>query len=268
MTTPRRLTVDGPAGAVSALAWDGPGAEVPVLLLHPVNTAAPVWNEVAPALGRRALAVDYRGHGRSDPGPSYLPVDFAADAIAALDHVGWDRVHLAGGSIGGAVAVEITASIPERVASVGCFGAALRIGLTEAELAPLLTDLLAGGPAEWFAANGADIVGPAAAPGVVERLVALNEGRAPEVVATIVRTTFSAADARPAASRLPRVPALVAVGTHDTTCPLSKATELAGVLNTEVVTLPGIGHLPMLEAPDEVARLLCRLQRRVDHPGG
>jgi pimeloyl-ACP methyl ester carboxylesterase len=262
------LTLPGPAGAISALVWDGPPDRLPALLLHPVNTGASVWEEVTPALGRRALAIDYRGHGRSDPGPRYLPVDFAADALAALDHVGWGKAHVAGGSIGGAVAVEIASGAPERVASVACFGATLRIGLTDAELAPLLADLARCGPQEWFAANGAGIVGPASAPGVVDKLVELSRGRELHTVTEIVRTTFSIADARPAAWRLPSVPALVAVGTHDTTCPLSMATELADHLKTEVITLPGIGHLPMLEAPGEVARLLDRLQRRADHPGG
>ncbi|HZZ50763.1 MAG TPA: alpha/beta hydrolase [Pseudonocardia sp.] len=267
-TTPGRFTVRGPAGAISALVWDGPPEELPVLFLHPVNTGASVWDAVAPALGRRALAIDYRGHGRSDPGPSYLPADFAADALAALDHVGWSTVALAGGSIGGAVAVEIASRVPERVAGVACFGATLRIGLTEGELAPALADLSARGPSDWFAANGADIIGPASVPGVVERLVELSRGRESATVSEIVRATFSLADARPAAQRLPRVPALVAVGTHDTTCPLSMATELASHLRTDVVTLPGIGHLPMLEAPGEVARLLEELLRRADHPGG
>ena len=45
MTT--RFTMDGPSGRVSALRWDGPADRVPVLLLHPVNTAAAVWPRIS-----------------------------------------------------------------------------------------------------------------------------------------------------------------------------------------------------------------------------
>ncbi|NIB32370.1 hypothetical protein HBB16_12415 [Pseudonocardia sp. MCCB 268] len=44
------------------------------------------------------------------------------------------------------------------------------------------------------------------------------------------------------AARVPRRPALVANGTHDTTRPLSMAEELAGFLGAAVTSLPGIGH--------------------------
>src|SRR5690349_19196439 len=105
MSTPTRIHFSGPCGSLSALRWDGPQDRPPVLFLHPVNTAAVVWRQVAARLGRRAVAVDYRGHGLSAPGPRYLPADYAADAIAALDEVGWDVAHVVGGSIGGAVSV-------------------------------------------------------------------------------------------------------------------------------------------------------------------
>lgn len=208
-----RFTIDGPVARLSALRWDGPGGAAPVLLLHPVNTAAAVWADVAPSLARPVAAVDYRGHGSSDPGPSYLPADFAADALAVLDHLGWDRVHLVGGSIGGAVATEVAARIPDRVLSIACFGATLRIGMSEAEVAPLLAGLRELGVDEMFRQHGAQVVGPRALPGVGERFAKLGGSRDVDVVAEIVRTTFSLADSRPAASTLPRRPALVAVGT-------------------------------------------------------
>lgn len=262
MTT--RITIDGPVGRVSVLRWEGPSDRVPVLLLHPVNTAAAVWDAVAPLLDRPVAALDYRGHGASDPGPSYLPADFAADALAVLDHLGWARVHLAGGSIGGAVAVEMAARIPDRVASIACFGATLRIGLSDAELAPLLAGLRELGVDEMFRQHGAQIAGPRALPGAGDRLAELGGGRDLETVAAIVTTTFRDADARPAAARVPQLPALVAVGTHDPTCPPAMAEELAGFLGATVTSLDGIGHLPMVEAPREVADLLTDLHNSTD----
>lgn len=266
MTTPqaRRFVVEGPVGRVSALRWDGPEGAAPVLLLHPVNTAAAVWADVAPSLARPAAAVDYRGHGSSDAGPPYLPADFAADALAVLDDLGWERVHLVGGSIGGAVAVEVAARIPDRVLSIGCFGATLRIGMSESDVASLLTGLRELGVDEMFRRHGPQVVGPRARPGSGEQLVELAGGRDLEVVTEIVWTTFSVADSRSVAATLPPRPALVAVGTHDPTCPPVMAEELAGFLGTDVASLDGIGHLPMLEAPLEVTELLTALHQRVD----
>lgn len=53
----------------------------------------------------RLLAFDTRGCGRSDK-PDAMPTmaDFADDAAALLDAMGWDRVHVVGYSFGGMVA--------------------------------------------------------------------------------------------------------------------------------------------------------------------
>jgi len=253
--------IAGPAGQLSALVWDGRPDATPVLFLHPLNTGAAVWSQVATATGRPAAAVDYRGHGSSAPGPRYLPADYAADALAVADHLGWPRMHLVGGSIGGAVAVEIAAAAQHRVASIACFGATLHLGMPETDLAALLAEIRPIGIAEWFAHNAAGLIGPASAPGVAECLHQLNRDRDPEVFEALTRATFAVADARPAARSLirPLPPVLVAVGTDDPTCPPAMAADLAAHLGSEPLVLPGIGHLPMLEAPEEVVALLDKL---------
>lgn len=248
---------------LSALVWDGPDV-TPILFLHPVNTAAAVWTEVAPATGRPAAAVDYRGHGRSAPGPRYLPVDYAADALTLAEHLGWTRMHLVGGSIGGAVAVEIAAAEPDRVASIACFGSTLHLGMPEIDVEALLAEVRPVGLAEWFARTGAGILGPDAAPGAIDRLVEINHGRDQAIVDAVTLATFHAADSRPAAATLRRVPALVVVGDTDPTCPPAMAEVFAEQLHTDVVTMTGIGHLPMLEAPEQVVALLDKFHSRVE----
>lgn len=249
---------------LSALVWDGPDV-TPILFLHPVNTAAAVWTEVAPATGRPAAAVDCRGHGRSAPGPRYLPVDYAADALTLAEHLGWTRMHLVGGSIGGAVAVEIAAAVPDQVVSIACFGSTLHLGMPETDVRALLADVAPIGLAEWFARNGATLLGPDTAPGVPQALAAINRGRDQVVVDAVTLATFHAADSRPAAAALRRpLPALVVVGDADPTCPPAMAAELASALDTEPVRLPGIGHLPMLEAPEQVVALLDKFHTGVE----
>ena len=62
------------------------------------------------------VAHDQRGLGRTEipPGP-YTMADYAADAIALVDAVGWDRFRLVGLSFGGMVAQELAVTVPERV---------------------------------------------------------------------------------------------------------------------------------------------------------
>jgi 3-oxoadipate enol-lactonase len=65
------------------------------------------------------LGYDHRGLGRtSKPDKPYLMADFADDAAALLDAVGWGRVAVIGLSFGGMVALELVLRHPERVAKL------------------------------------------------------------------------------------------------------------------------------------------------------
>ena len=62
------------------------------------------------------LSYDQRGLGQtSKPEGPYSMADYAADAIALLDHVGWDRCSVYGVSFGGMVAQELAVTIPDRI---------------------------------------------------------------------------------------------------------------------------------------------------------
>jgi pimeloyl-ACP methyl ester carboxylesterase len=72
---------------------------------------------LAPYAARfEVLAFDQRGLGRTSiPEGPYEMADYAADAAALLDHVGWDRCRAVGISFGGMVAQEFAVTHPERV---------------------------------------------------------------------------------------------------------------------------------------------------------
>lgn len=86
-----------------------------------LNGSGATLAEVAPLLdvfcGRfELLAHDQRGLGRTSV-PEEVPTmaDYAADALALADHVGWDRFRVVGVSFGGMVAQELAVTAPGRV---------------------------------------------------------------------------------------------------------------------------------------------------------
>ncbi|MBJ3809829.1 alpha/beta fold hydrolase [Streptomyces flavofungini] len=95
--------------------WGGTGPAV--LLLHGGGLSAHTWDFVCLGLrgAARLVALDLRGHGDSDWSDDYRIATMAADAIAAADHLGLDRVRLVGMSLGGVVAAHVADARPGRV---------------------------------------------------------------------------------------------------------------------------------------------------------
>jgi 3-oxoadipate enol-lactonase len=267
----RRDTARGPAGAISYVVWEGPAGSdhQPLLCLHPINTGAEIWAEVSALLSeeRTVVAFDYRGHGNSVISGPFGAAHYAADGFAVLDHIGIPRAHLAAGSIGGAVAIEMLAAAPSRILSVAAFGATMKIGLRVDDLEAMAKSLREMGVRRWFDEHGHRILGPNAQLNAASELtrLAVGHGREVSLVTDVIWETFGEADSRPTVGRLAdrRPPAIVAVGTHDPTCPLVMAEELAAALHAPPpLILDGIGHLPMLEDPQQVAYLISGLCRQ------
>jgi len=102
----------------------GPADGIPVLFIHGNFSSATWWEETMVALppGYRAIAPDQRGFGAADPAVKVNATrgmrDFVEDAMALMDHLGYDRFHLAGNSLGGLVAWWFMADASERLLSV------------------------------------------------------------------------------------------------------------------------------------------------------
>ncbi|KYG03986.1 hydrolase [Sorangium cellulosum] len=109
-----------PAGAPPAAGADPAPAALPVVLVHGMVAHAGFWEApLAHASGRRrAVAVDLRGHGASEPpaDADYAPSACAADVLAVLDALALPRVALVGHSYGALAALAAAAAHPERVA--------------------------------------------------------------------------------------------------------------------------------------------------------
>jgi len=97
------------------ISW-GDAGDPPLLLVHGVTSNAGIWWRMGPALaasGRRVIAVDMPGHGRTAPGPrSHRLADTAAELVAFARRAHLDRPDLAvvGHSWGGMVSANLPAA--------------------------------------------------------------------------------------------------------------------------------------------------------------
>jgi pimeloyl-ACP methyl ester carboxylesterase len=100
---------------------EGPVSGVPVICLHGLTRNARDFEDLAPrlaALGRRVIAVDVRGRGRSarDPQPlNYHPGTYAMDVVALLETTGIERAVFVGTSMGGIIAMVLASIRPEAI---------------------------------------------------------------------------------------------------------------------------------------------------------
>lgn len=122
---------------------DGPN----LALIEGLGFSTWMWYRQVPAFSKhfRTLIYDNRGTGKSDkpPGP-YHHTQNAADLAGLLDHLGWQRTHVLGISMGGFIAQEFALTYPERldrlVLAVTAFGGPNMIPVPPDAVKALLPD--------------------------------------------------------------------------------------------------------------------------------
>jgi 3-oxoadipate enol-lactonase/4-carboxymuconolactone decarboxylase len=245
----------------------------PLLIVGPsIGTAvADLWGPCA-----RTLAADFQvvgwdlpGHGTNaaalDPDAGPLTIAALAAAVVELvDQVapadpGWPatRFHYAGDSVGGAVGLQLLLDAPDRVvdATLLCTGA--RIGTPEswAERASTVrasgtAAVVEGSAQRWFDPGFLERE-PAAGSGLLD---ALREIDAAGYAA--VCDALAGFDVRERLGEV-AVPVLAVAGASDVATPPALLAEVAdGVADGRLVVLDEVAHLPPIEAPEAVARLV------------
>lgn len=123
--TARHVTT---ARLTTRVLFSGPDDGIPVLLIHGNFSNATWWEETIVALPPkfRGIAPDQRGYGGADPAAKIDATrgmrDFVDDSLVLMDHLGHDRFHLVGNSLGGLVVWWMMADAPERLLSVTLAG--------------------------------------------------------------------------------------------------------------------------------------------------
>jgi pimeloyl-ACP methyl ester carboxylesterase len=244
----------------------GDAADPAILLIGGMGAAMDWWEEdfchLLAAGGRFVIRYDHRDTGRSVSypagAPGYTGADLAADVTGVLDALGRRRAHLAGISMGGALAQQVALAHPDRVDSLVLFSTSPAVPCG-AELPPMSEDLRAYFAAEVprpdWAERAAVIDYIADYERRLEGAEYFDEAHVRALVARIVdRTTDVAAsmtnhalaeDGELARGRLDGIaaPTLVIHGTADPLFPYGHGEALArGIPRAQLLPLAGVGH--------------------------
>jgi len=210
------------------------------------------------------LAFDQRGLGRTSiPAGPYEMADYAADAAALLDAVGWDSCRVTGTSFGGMVAQEFAVTFPDRVERLalvctspgGDFASYPLHTLADlppeeaAKVAPQLLDTRF--TPEWLATHDDDRA-------VAEMVGAMRGAEKPDAVR---RGELAQLDARSRLDVLDRLhhitcPTLVASGRFDGIAPPRNGEEIAVRVPGADLRLYEGGHLFMMQDPQAMPDIL------------
>ena len=106
------------------------GQGEPVVLVHGFSVDLSMWTAAGVTKrltesGYRTIAMDMRGHGRSDKPheADRYGLEMVRDVVRLLDHLRLDRAHVVGYSMGAAVANQLRATNPGRLATTTVAGA-------------------------------------------------------------------------------------------------------------------------------------------------
>lgn len=253
---------------MTELVYERRGTGEPLVLLHGIGHHWRAWEPVLDLLAQAhdVIAVDLPGFGASPVPAGGVPKDMA-EVVAAVGaffaELGLDRPHVAGNSLGGAIALELAAaglvSSATALSPAGfCTPRQLRwaLGVLRTHrLAARLPEPVLRAAFRAAPTRALSFGMIFARPGrlTVERALAdaraLRDARAFDACARAGR--------RYAFTGNPTVPVTVAWGTRDRILPYRQAALARQRLpQARHVDLPGCGHVPMSDDPDLVASVI------------
>ena len=261
-----RITGSGPDGRIKARdlptgGFRDPAPEPPIVLLHGFGAERTAWHWLRALLQGPVIAFDLPGHGRRTDRKAHSLADIVEDVASQLDALGLEEVHLVGHSLGGAVALALTASGRVSVRSLVLIAPA---GLGAPVSRVFTRDFLQAGDEASMQA-------------VLERMVADAESLPSGLAAATLRR-MEAGGARAALSALEAglfdesagfefgtilrqlaIPIRVIWGTADRIIPWSLDITPPGQVALHL--FQGVGHTPQIERPEIVARLISETRR-------
>lgn len=222
----------------------------PVVLIHGLGSSAETWAALIPLLSKEFLvyAPDLPGFGRTPLAPEGTNINTHVLYLKRfVDALGYPRVTLVGNSLGGWIATRFAVSHPERVEQLYLLNSA---GLRRENWhSPYAGDRVTAKQSLEY------IMGfPVPVPKFVLDAVVRNS-QTPAYVGFI--RGYDPREELDAVLADVHVPTTIIWGEQDHLLPLTCAHDLySGVANSELVLLPRVGHMPQIQAPGKVARII------------
>lgn len=245
---------------------DGDPDGAPLLLLNSLGTDLRLWDGILPQLSAyRVIRMDTRGHGLSDaPDTDYTLAMLVEDAAALIDHLRLQRLSVIGVSLGGMMAQALAARMPDLIARLVLSNTALRSGTDDLWSARMAAVRSAGLESiadavldRWFASAFRD--GPEI--GIWRNMLTRTPAQGYiGCCAALAKADLSAISTQIAC------PTLVIAGSEDGASPPDIVRTLAEAIRGATYReIGGVGHLPMAEAPDQLARLISDFLKEPTH---
>ena len=226
----------------------------PVVFIHGYTRFLEDWFALSDSFAQRhrVVAFDVRGFGRSSKSgdQARYGAKMADDVVALMDHLGIDRAHLIGHSMGALIAANVALRYPDRVASASIISAPFYPdSATHArESAPWVRDLQTGVGMRKFLPWLLPGLPDSAARTMSAETMMQNDS------ASMVASWQSMGGLAVPAERIRQnnVPAFIAVGGSDPIAPLSR--DLARQWpNARFLEVPGADHITVMQRPDVYA---------------
>jgi pimeloyl-ACP methyl ester carboxylesterase len=196
--------------------------------------------------------LDLPGHGRSSGSGHRTIGEYVEVLVSFLDALNLSRGVVVGHSMGGAVALEMALSHPDRVQGLVLVSSGAKLRVAPAILQGILSDL------EGAVGHLADFAYGPAAP---EELKHMGQQLMASTSPKVMYGDFLACDAFDVMPRLGevRAPTMVISGTADRLTPVKYASFLAqNIPGAQLVQVEDAGHMVMLERSQEVGAAVAR----------
>lgn len=244
--------------------YDELGAGPPIVLIPGQSgdrRGCMTWLAEAMARSFRVVSMDNRDSGESDPESGYYSLShMAGDVVDLLDALGIDCAHVLGHSLGASVASQFALDHSNRVDRLVIIsgGTGWSPSHRAGEPLPPPADWWTDDPVERMRRALSSIVGSHYRKRMGEAEVAaiVEPERANRATWAGTMRQEASIDGSDLASRLPaiRAPTLVIRGDEDH--PERGQALAARIPDARLLILPGVGHLPWVERPDEVTRAI------------
>ncbi len=260
------------------------GAGEPILLIPGLGLDHNYYRFGIPLLSRhlQVLAVDPRGIGRSTKSPPPYTVEAWADDFAVMiDKLAFGPIHVLGSSLGGSMALALAQRHPRKLKSLIVVG-----GFSELDRATELnfrlrlrlieklgmSDEVADYMGLWTLTR--KFINSDAGFATMRANQANIRANSAQSYSAFVEALLKWGRCQPGQEREPKftalvdsikTPTLVVTSDNDHLIPKELSDLIAGrIAGAKLVVMPGAGHIPFMEQPEEVARIVLQFLEGLD----